>query len=340
MFREQTRVNRDPPEEWYREIPLDRDTARFLYWGLAERTRSNYSTARKSYILLCGIHGISAFPVTIRSLSSWITKMGLRRLSHKSIKLYMTGLRSYHVELGASKQELEIFHTPVLQRVIAGIRRFNGEPDVKERHPITRPVLRAMLARLDKNTRKGANLYAAFCLAFAGFLRMGEFTWARGELNPDFRNWHITRGSVLLSDDRLQLSLPASKTDPFRQGITHTIAATGDEACAVAALKYLFARFPTPLNSPLFDTGHGFSRQFVTEALRNILKELGFTGNYSGHSFRRGAATSAREAGLSDAEIQLLGRWKSDAYKLYIQANPAVIWVVSKRHQDERSARE
>ena len=278
-------------------------------------------------------------PVTIRSLSSWIAKMGLRGLSHKTIKSYITGLQSYYEKLEASKQELEIFHTPVLQRIIAGIRRFNGEPDAKERHPITRPVLRAMLARLDKNTRKGANLYAAFCLAFAGFLRMGEFTWARGELNPDFRNWHITWGSVQLSDDRLQLSLPASKTDPFRQGVTLTIAATGDEACAVAALIHLFARFPAPLNSPLFDTRHGFSRQLVTDSLRGILRELGFTGNYSGHSFHRGTATSAREAGLSDSEIQLLGRWKSDAYKLYIQANPAIIWIVSKRHQHERTTR-
>ena len=39
---------------------------------------------------------------------------------------------------------------------------------------------------------------------------------------------------------------------------------------------------------------------------------------YSGHSFRRGAASSAAAAGYSDYEIQLLGRWRSDAYKLYI----------------------
>lgn len=51
--------------------------------------------------------------------------------------------------------------------------------------------------------------------------------------------------------------------------------------------------------------GNGFSRQFFTESLRIILKELGLTGNFSGHSFRRDVATSALEAGLSDAEIQL-----------------------------------
>ena len=244
----------------------------------------------------------------------------------------MTGLQSYYVELGASKQELEIFHTPVLQRIIAAIRRFIGEPDAKERHPITWPVLYTILARLNRNTRKGANLYTAFCLAYAGFLQMGKFTWACGEFNPAFWNWHITRGLVLLSDDRLQLSLPASKIHPLRQRVTLTVAATGDKTCAVAALKHLFAQFLAPLNSPLFDTGHGFSRQLVTDSLRSILRELGFASNYFGHLFCWGAATLAREVDLSDSEIQLRGPWKLDAYKLYIQANPAVIWIVAKRY--------
>ena len=106
-----------------------------------------------------------------------------------------------------------------------------------------------MLTKLDKNARKKTNLYAAFCLAFASFLRIGEFTWARGELNSEFQSWHITRGSVSLSEGRLQLSLPASKTDLFQQGVTLTITATGDKSCAIAASRHLFDRFPTPLNS-------------------------------------------------------------------------------------------
>ena len=80
------------------------------------------------------------------------------------------------MELGAFKQELKIFHTLVLQWVIADIRRFNKKPDIKERYPITWLVLHAMLAQLDKNIQKEANLYAAFCPAFAGFLQIGEFT--------------------------------------------------------------------------------------------------------------------------------------------------------------------
>lgn len=82
----------------------------------------------------------------------------------------MTRLQSYYMDLRASNQKLEKFHTPVLQQVIASIRRFNRKSDIKEQHPITQLVLCAMLAQLDKYIQKKANLYSAFCLAFAGFL--------------------------------------------------------------------------------------------------------------------------------------------------------------------------
>ncbi|KAI0820425.1 hypothetical protein BC628DRAFT_1276145, partial [Trametes gibbosa] len=77
----------------------------------------------------------------------------------------------------------------------------------------------------------------------------------------------------------LILSLPASKTDPFRKGVSILVAAAPDTRLTALGLD---------------------------------------SSKYSGHSFRRGAATSAAAVGYADHEIQLLGRWRSDAYKLYI----------------------
>jgi integrase len=127
-------------------------------------------------------------------------------------------------------------------------------------------------------------------------------------------------------DSRLYLTLPASKTDPFRLGITITIAAASDPACRVKSLRYLFEKYPLPTFSPLFTLSRdpttaadsAFTRTKVISRLRAILLELGVSGNYSGHSFRRGAATWARSIGIPDVDLQLLGRWKSDAYKRYI----------------------
>ena len=196
-----------------------------------------------------------------------------------------------------------------------------------------------MLPYFNRRTREGATLHAAFCLAFAAFLRVGEFTYSAKDLNdPDFSQWFLTRRSVTLHEDHLELTLPASKTDPFRRGITLNIAASGDNACPVRALRHLF-RWEAPSDSPLFQWEGAFTRQVVTKKLREILTLLNVEGHYSGHSFRRGATTSAKEAGLSDQEIQLLGRWKLESYRLYIVTHPARILAASRRHQRPPSHR-
>ena len=40
---------------------------------------------------------------------------------------------------------------------------------------------------------------------------------------------------------------------------------------------------------------------------------------YAWHSFRIGAATTAGTCGLNDSSIQMLGRWSSSAYQVYIK---------------------
>ena len=147
----------------------------------------------------------------------------------------------------------------------------------------------------------------------------------------------MTRASVaFVNNDGLYVQLPASKTDLFRQGVKLTIAAAWDNACALWLLQTLYTQFPTSLNAPVFNTDKGFSRQYVIATLQNILSQLGYKGNYSGHSFWRRAATSASQSGLTEDEIMALGRWKSDFYRLYIQANPPKIWETSQKHQQKR----
>ena len=232
-----------------------------------------------------------------------------------------------------SYRDLSAFRSPDLERIIAEVRRLHGEAETRERRPITKDLLLQMLPHLNRRSREGATLYAAFCLAFAAFLRVGEFTYSSSDREKaDFSQWFLTRRSVTLYDNYLELRLPASKTDPFRRGITLTVAASGDDACPVRALRRLF-RWKAPLDSPLFETAGGFTRELVVGQVRQILALLGVKGHYSGHSFRRGAATSARLAGLSDEEIMLLGRWKSAAYRLYIDTHPERILAASRRHQ-------
>ena len=259
----------------------------------------------------------------LQSLASWIGSLARQKISSNTIRTYVTGLRSFQVDSGIGN--LDIFQHPSVKKMLVGLRRLEGEGNKYERLPITRDILLRLLAQLDTTEELQATVHAAYCLAFAGFLRIGEFTYSAVDLNDtQFALWHVTKGSVNLQADRLLLSLPASKTDRFRKGVTLTIAATSDGACVVSSLRNLFARFPKPSTAPLFHSPIGpFTREYLTARLRSDVKKLGIKGNFSGHSFRKGAATSAERISLSREEIQLLGRWKSDAYKRYIQPSQA-----------------
>jgi len=300
-----------------------------------------------------------------------------------TIKVYLTGLRSYCVDQGYSTAELEVFTHPQVQRTVKGARRLYParEDTTRERLPITKDILLRVLSRLDLDTYEGISLHAAFCLAFAGFLRIGEFTWEpidwlQADQGAEFANWHVTRNCVHFDipqnavtgpetattlpapePSRFYLTLPASKTDPFRKGVTLTIARSpidGDPACPVTSMLRYLQKFPSYPDAPLFTLnymqpgsddgldahylpGAAFRRAHVVGSLRRLLFEAGIPGNYSGHSFRRGAATSARAAGIPAEDIQLLGRWKSEAYKRYIQVHPEHLYLASRRLQAQPS---
>ncbi|KAJ7691894.1 hypothetical protein B0H17DRAFT_832974, partial [Mycena rosella] len=59
-------------------------------------------------------------------------------VSRKSIKCYVSALKSFHVDLG---YPADPFNSRVLERVIRGIRHFYGNAERKEHLPITHPIL-------------------------------------------------------------------------------------------------------------------------------------------------------------------------------------------------------
>jgi hypothetical protein len=211
--------------------------------------------------------------------------------------------------------------------MVQGIKRIMGERDRAPKLPITIPILQRILT-LHPNPSSIAefNYIAAVCLAVAALLRSGEFT--HKNINTFDATIHLTRGSVCFEPSfeaptHITLHLPSSKTDPFRRGVTLYIAAAPHAlTCPISRLKTLYISDPRPSDSPLFvgQEGNPLLRKDLIQSMRNDLAKLGFDPRaYSGHSFRRGGATSAFAARLTDFEIQQLGRWRSDTYMLYIE---------------------
>lgn len=131
----------------------------------------------------------------------------------------------------------------------------------------------------------------------------------------------------------LVVLLRHSKTDPFSAGFRLFLGRTGEALCPVAAmLGYLAIRPPNPGPLFLFEDGTPLSREKLVINLRTVLAEAGInTSNYSGHSFRIGAASTAAHAGFSDSFIQALGRWKSAAFTAYIRTPKEDLAAVAAR---------
>ncbi len=131
------------------------------------------------------------------------------------MKSYLTGVRLAYINIGFDN--LSIFYSAQLERIIAGIRRLYSEANTKERYLITKDVLLRILALFNRSTRLGVTLYISFCLAFAAFLRVSKFTYtARDREDEEFGNYFLIRRSVRLYDNYLELILPVLKTDLFR----------------------------------------------------------------------------------------------------------------------------
>ncbi|KAJ7199683.1 hypothetical protein GGX14DRAFT_401288 [Mycena pura] len=183
----------------------------------------------------------------------WIASLG-GKVQPKTIKNYLSHVRSLHVD---ADLPFSVTESPIVQRLIRGIKRFHGEKDRKPVQPITRSILLAILAQLCPGVVPGhTTLYAMYCLAYAGLLRSGEITAGSGKSDASL---NLTRDAVQFFPDfetctHMVLTLPGSKTDPFRKGVSLSIAAApGHASCPVTAIKKLFVEFPRPGSAPLFE---------------------------------------------------------------------------------------
>jgi hypothetical protein len=233
-------------------------------------------------------------------------------------------LRSVHVD---KHLNTAVFANEHLKRLVDGAKRLDTDSTVSVRRPITLSILEKIVnpapppsASLSPAQLDSLRVDTAFKVAFAGFLRMGEFTYNKAELKDrtTFQKERPLLGEVVIKPSHATFTLKRSKKSQF-QGVSIRLARTGSSTCPVAALEALRRHDTRPIDSPLFLLSSGsFSRSELLGILSTRLRAAGlWQEGFTGHSFRKGAAQTALDRGLSKEDIQLLGRWSSDAVELY-----------------------
>jgi hypothetical protein len=181
------------------------------------------------------------------------------------------------------------------------------------------------------------NFATASAVCFAGFLRSGEVTYEARDLKNQsvFNRTGLQRSDITFSedDDHVLLLLKVSKTDEGHRGVHIVLVATRGPSCPVVALRRLFNDDPQPPDAPLFRfSGRAFSHSHFVETLRGVLmaKNVPNSNLYSSHSYRRGAASTAKNSGMAKDDIQRLGRWTSECFQRYIDTDITYRFRLSK----------
>ena len=259
---------------------------------------------------------MTPFPLHQETLVLFATYMAETN-SAKNILCKLSAIK-YFAELNGYDDDFARFTR--LHRLMRGIKRVQANKFSKPpRFPITPPLLLTFqhnLWTLPMVYEDKLMLWAAMLTAFFGFLRVSEYTLEYVKSYDPATT--LCHSDLVIRPEFIDMTIKASKTDPFKVGITIRFMRNQTQLCPVAAiLEYL--RHCKQRYGPLFAFQDG--RLLTRRALAATLSKItpGHIKNLSTHSFRIGAATTAAAAGHPRWLIQKMGRWSSDCYRTYLR---------------------
>ena len=252
-------------------------------------------------------------------LALFIAYMYDRHYAPATVNTYVSAIGFSHKLLNLADPTKVFF---ILQ-MLKGYGKIGFRLD--SRLPITLPILSRLLTAASQclPTSFIQCQFQAMCaLAFFAFLRIGEITASSKQSPGPLQLNQLTK---LLRDSEV-IGFKLTFTDykhnynqrPFSMVIHRQ---PSPRPCPVQILSsYLALRGNSP--GPIFRTNAGTAvpRNMFISHLNTCLKFCDLNPSfYKSHSFRIGAASFAAEQGLSDAQIRILGRWKTNAFQKYIR---------------------
>jgi hypothetical protein len=299
---------------------LTKAAEKLVLSGIRPSTRLVYDSVQKQYISFCSSHGLESIPATENTLLLYIAYLHIRRLKASSIRMYMSAIRSLHVEHGYGNP------TEQALRVKLAIRAIEiDQPRPIQKLTITLLILQRIYPVISLDSYDEFMIWSAMCLDHFACLLTGEFTLKsfNDKQSPLLRThvtFHHSQGDKLY----MNVHLERSKTDYKNTGIDIVVGCTHCSMCPHCfMIQYCESRDRIHSNKGslfLFHNSNTLTRELFIKFTRTCLARIGIdTSNFSGHSYRAGGATTAALSGLNDLQIRRLGRWKSNTYHRYIR---------------------
>ena len=301
---------------------IQREMHRLMGLGVADKTRSTYETGWRKFSEFCGEHGLSAvLPVPVDTICYFIAYLSLQNLAHATMATYLAGIGFRH-KVHGFENPADCF---IVGLMLDGVRRDKGaSPDV--RLPITLQHLIKILDVLPKisSSQFEAILFkAVFTCMFFGFLRIGEVA---ASSKHNIQKSVLRRSDVVCYQKEgvqlVRIRFRVSKNNQFGDLQEIEVKAQPNTLyCPFLALSnYVSQSHGSDVLFSHFD-GSPLTKYQLNCMLQKAVEFCDFPNRYlfRSHSFRIGAATSAKQMGMSDEEIQSMGRWQSGVFKRYIR---------------------
>ena len=301
---------------------LEDERQRLLEASLAAKTHATYSAAWSKFVSFATIFERPiTLPISVYDLSLFIAFLSKSNCASATARTYLAGISYWHKINGFQ----DFSKSFIIQKLIEGIKR-QQERSFDPRLPITVEQLVAIIHALDRVCASDyeATLFkAVFTLSFFGFLRIGEVA----AQSPSIVSDHVLRKSDIYFQiiDGVQVVFVNFRVSKNNQAGVHQsiiVSQQGDRRlCPVQALNAYLQQAPA---SPFLFThfcGTPITRYQFSALLQKTIVFSNFPNHtlFKSHSFRIGAATTAKLLGFTDEQIQTMGRWRSCAFQRYIR---------------------
>ena len=323
------------PANFRAELLLEH--ASLMHAAFAPGSHNKINTAMRNYFKYCELLGYQphaqAGGITPHELELYITWMA-RTLAPGTISGYLSsGLRHLVEATGQPwRPPSALYSTNLLLR---GVKRTLGMQQPNRKHAVTLRLLRTIHTQIDPIGQPNDQTFWAVCLfLFFTFLRKAHVMLKGGQ--PTAQT--ILRDDIRLTtgEKKFLLTVRHTKTVQFRQRtlrwLLPKLTDATDPCCPTTQLAVYLQRTRRAVpalaaTQPLFQTlrpdgTHEPLRydHFIAWFKAQVAQAGLDPTMYAGHSFRRGGATFAMDAGLRDTTIMAMGDWKSDAWQSYVAA--------------------
>ena len=283
--------------------------------GWAPRTRAGYGSAIKRYLSFTTAHGLDPLQLTEQLVLRYVAFLHTQKLAPATIKNYLSAIRAWIISMGLPEPNI---WTPRVHLAWRALSR--DHPPPHQSSPINYHILSLMFSSLSPS-RDHLLIASALALQYYACLRASELC-ANPTLGMVPLRSHI---SFIFSNSSPVLVYQCISSKTAVHGFQVHVGCSGNPICAVCILHHYLSSHPIPPSHPLFQfsSGHLLTYPVYNAIIKRLIRLAGLNpASYSTHSIRAGAATQAASAGLSPDDIKRLGRWRSQAYMVYLRPPP------------------